>query len=140
MNTTYDLFKAEIDKTSEESRVAYETLDRKFNEMQENLRVVNSELSDTQEKLDSERTAWEIAEKSKNEIVNKSRINEAEMSLRVHEAVEDLKRQAAIAREAQENYEREVVAHSATIKSLSTIKESFAKIKEENVSALVSFK
>jgi hypothetical protein len=51
-----------------------------------------------------------------------------------------MKRQALIAQEAHVNYEREVVAHSATITSLSALKEEFSKVRDENASAMVYLK
>ena len=48
-----------------------------------------------------------------------------------------MKKQVALAAEARDNYEREVLAHSASIQSISTLNEERSKLKEAAIKAEV---
>ncbi|KAF9975343.1 hypothetical protein BGZ73_001064 [Actinomortierella ambigua] len=127
---------AEHMASSEESKKAYETmeaenaatiksLEAKLAAAEERAQSTANELTAAQTKLDEETSAW-FKEKEALEVRLKALEKvEKEMSDIESRFREDLRVQAAAAKEAHENYERELLNHAKDMQAL-------AKLKEEN--------
>ncbi|KAK9764735.1 Protein mlp1 [Basidiobolus ranarum] len=131
INQTYDEYKAVTDKKIEENEKELSNLKETIVSLNDELRKAVTELTEGQEKMDTERATWE-AEK-KNYETKLIQLGEIEEKARIAQESfqEDLRRQAKMTEEAQENYERELLMHANDIQSLNKMKAQYQQLSSE---------
>ncbi|KAJ3322833.1 hypothetical protein HDV06_002694 [Boothiomyces sp. JEL0866] len=136
MNSTFDIYKAEMEEKINELSNKTIRLEQERDDLVEQLKKLGETLTSTQEAMDLEQTEHKntLAMYDKQIFLLKER--EKTSIINVNEMKADVERQANIAKDAQENYEREIVAHSATIQSLSQMKQANLTLTQEKDTAV----
>lgn len=130
-NETQDLYREETDKTIEDGNAKIKELEDRIADMSAELTSRDSELSELRSsqaehdrRLEEQRASFE-SEKAQLK-------DEAErQSSAAHFYQEDLKAQADIAQQAQQNYENELVKHAEAAKSLQKVRSDYNQLKFE---------
>ncbi|KAH0556454.1 hypothetical protein GP486_005636 [Trichoglossum hirsutum] len=134
MNETHDQYREEMDRL-------IEARDSKIRDLEQRIEEISSELSDVSAQLsavraeaaESARRAEEVKSALEAEIARLQ--DEAErhaMAAQFHQ--EDLRSQAAIAQDAQANYERELVKHADAAQALQKVRSDYNELKTANLS------
>ncbi|KAJ3313257.1 hypothetical protein HDV04_002241 [Boothiomyces sp. JEL0838] len=131
MNTTFDVYKFEMEEKIAELTNKTTRLEQERTDLVEQLKKLGETLTSTQEAMDLEQSEHKntLAVYDKQILSLKER--EKSAIINVNEMKADVERQAKIAKDAQDNYEREIVAHSATIQSLSQMKQANLTLAQE---------
>lgn len=133
INETHDLYRQEMDKAIEGSTAKVQELQLRINELTSEHSSTVSELSEVRVKdaesrrrLEEERSAFEtrIAQL-------KDQDERHATAAQYHQ--EDLKAQAEIAQQAQQNYENELVKHAEAAKALQSVRSQFNELKIQMV-------
>ncbi|OLL22033.1 Protein MLP1, partial [Neolecta irregularis DAH-3] len=120
---THDEFKAQMEKEASQRNAEITRLEEKINMYTEELNKSNQELSQVRLQQESKRRELEESRKileqelsaTKNELVQASETRKA--------LQEDLQKVHGIAREAQTNYDRELIKHAEAARSLSQLRD-----------------
>lgn len=131
INTTYDLYKDETEKELSDARTLVVSLEKEKDEIKERLTNTIQELTSSQEKLDAQQLLY--TQKIKDlEYQLENAQSSASSALSQFETLRaDVQLHSKIARDAQENYEREVMAHSVSLKSLTSVKEESVSLRNQ---------
>ncbi|KAJ3087632.1 hypothetical protein HK102_010618, partial [Quaeritorhiza haematococci] len=128
LNSTYDVYKTTIEAQLDESQKKVQLLERENTDIKQQLETTARELSDVTEKLDAERGGWETEKKVLEERMETLRVSEATALRMQQELREDAKKQNQIARDAQMNYERELVEHSKHITEIGVVRNELSEV------------
>ncbi|KAI8905089.1 hypothetical protein EDD86DRAFT_258023 [Gorgonomyces haynaldii] len=139
LNATYDLYKQEIEKEKQALEQKIANLEQESTQLKKDLQEALNEVFKTQEKLDS--IAGEHAKQVSGLLAEKEQLKaghdlavKAKMDMKA-----DMERQERLMKDAQESYEREVVAHSNALQAVNTLKqqvfETRQKIQESELKA-----
>lgn len=131
MNNTHDQFKESMDAEIRER-------DATIKDLEQRVEDISSELTDSANELEKiRRTDLEV----KRRFIDEKSILESEISRLKDEAEkvntatsfyqDDLRAQARIAQEAQQNYERELVKHAEAAQQLQKVRAEFSELKTE---------
>ena len=131
LNETQDQYRQEMDKIIEEKDAKIRELNQRLEGIQSELLAVNSNLSSARsEKAESDRRLQEQKILFNAEVARLTDLNDRnETAARYHQ--EDLKAQAEIARQAQQNYENELVKHADAAKNLQKVRADHSQLKLE---------
>lgn len=131
LNDTQDQYRQEMDKIIEEKDAKIRELNQRLEDIQSELLAVNSNLCSARtEKAESDRRLQEQKILFDAEVARLMDLNDRnETAARYHQ--EDLKAQAEIARQAQQNYENELVKHADAAKNLQKIRADHGQLKIE---------
>lgn len=129
INETHDLYRQEMDKIVQEKSAKVQELQLRIDELTSEHSSTVSELSElrvnhveSRRRLEEERSAFEtrIAQL-------KDQDERHATAAQYHQ--EDLKAQAEIAQQAQQNYENELVKHAEAAKALQSVRSQFSELK-----------
>lgn len=130
VNSTYDTYKETMDAQLNESLATISTLNAKCADLEIKLARAASEVTIAQETSFEERGIWETEKKLMQASLVNAQISERDAITNMELARADLRRQVLVVVEMQNNYEREVVAHSKNIQSLTVLREELSNAKE----------
>lgn len=129
INETHDLYRQEMDKAIEDKTVKVQELQLRIDDLTSEHSSTVSELSElrvkdaeSRQRLQEERSAFET------QLVQlKDQDDRHATAAQYHQ--EDLKAQAEIAQQAQQNYENELVKHAEAAKALQLVRSQFNELK-----------
>ncbi|KAI5479511.1 nucleoprotein TPR [Pseudohyphozyma bogoriensis] len=129
ITATYDEFKAKMDGAVEEKQAEISSLQERLHSLTSDLTTANNQNSELHRQIDTERTAFEKERKTfEDGLVNLRSADQAAREAQLA-AQDDVRRQAQLAKDAHEKYDREVVAHAEDIKRLSEIREELESVR-----------
>lgn len=138
MNSTYDLYKNEMENKITELENTIERLEGDKSEIQSRLTKLGETLTETQEKMDGQVDEFNSAKALYEKQIQKLKESE-ESAVKSAAAMKvDLDRQIQQAQDGQANYEREVVLHSASLQSLTNLKAANAELIQERDEATLT--
>ncbi|KAG6330667.1 hypothetical protein ID866_8422 [Astraeus odoratus] len=126
LNATHDQYKTDAEAQFARDEAAHKSLDEKLRAVEEELQQARARVSETQQTLETERTAWAndkrtlegtIVDMSTSERVSENDRNAHEREIRILE-------ERVVA--AEERYGREVVAHAESLKSIENLRQQLA--------------
>ena len=123
MNLSYDVYKQETQAQLESLNANMKKLEAERDESGLRLNRALAELTQIQEKMDTQKQEYQQHIDARAVEMHLIRQNEQEAKASEEAMKLDVQRHAEIARQARDNYEREVVAHSDALQSLKKIKE-----------------
>lgn len=129
LNETQDLYRQETDKALEEKAAKIQELQSRVEDLTSELSSTASELSDLRTKeAESGRRFEEQKTAFKTELTQlKDQDERHATAAQFHQ--EDLKVQAEIAQQAQQNYENELVKHAEAAKAVQTVRAQYNEVK-----------
>lgn len=133
LNNAQDLYREEMDKIVEEKNVKINELEQRISDIYAEMTSTNKELTDLRNKeaeidrqLQEQKSSFEI------KIADlKDRDDRHATAAQYHQ--EDLRAQADIAQQAQQNYENELVKHAEAAKALQKVRSDFNDLKIQMV-------
>ena len=131
VNSTYDLYKAETEKVLDHAKQMISALEMEKEEIKARLNSTIQELTSSQEKLDEQQAQYSQKIKDLEHHLEGAKISESSALGQFETLRADIQLHSKIARDAQENYEREVMAHSVSLKSLTSAKEELTSLKNQ---------
>ena len=133
LNETQDQYRQEMDKIIGEKDTRIRELEHKIEGITSEISATNSELSTLQaEKAESSRRLEEQKALFDAEIARMKDLSDRNASA-AHYYQEDLKAQAEIAQQAQQNYENELVKHAEAAKNVQKVRADYNQLKLEVV-------
>ncbi|KAL8841652.1 MAG: hypothetical protein Q9170_000866 [Blastenia crenularia] len=125
LNETQDLYRQDMDKALEEKNARIQELEQRINDIHAELASTNTELTDLRGKeAEIDRQLQEQKSVFEAEITRlKDQDERHATAAQYHQ--EDLKAQAEIAQQAQQNYENELVKHAEAAKALQKVRGDF---------------
>jgi septal ring factor EnvC (AmiA/AmiB activator) len=81
LNSTYDIYKEEMERTQSEKDVRISEMTLRQTELEENLQKAVSELTESQDKMDNDVRAWEVEKKTFEDQVTEMRLHEVEVGI-----------------------------------------------------------
>lgn len=133
MNETHDLYRQETDRLVEEKDAKIKELEERISDTSAELASTNSDLAESRtaqaengRRMDEQRSSFEA------EIAQIKDQADRHASA-AHFYQEDLKAQAEIAQQAQQNYENELVKHADAAKSLQKVRSEYNQLKVDIV-------
>lgn len=133
LNETQDLYRQETDKALEEKSAKIQQLQSRIEDLTSELSATASELSDVRTK---EAESGRKLEKQKNTFETELALLKDQDERHATAALyhqEDLKVQAEIAQQAQQNYENELVKHAEAAKALQSVRAQLNEVKVQIV-------
>ena len=131
LNETHDQYRQETDSLIEEKDKKISLLQQSLDDIQAELTTINGDLTlaraekvESDERLEEQRAAFAL------EIGQLKDINDR-LEAKASYCQEDLKAQAEIARQAQQNYESELLKHAEAARSLQTLRDQQSQLKLE---------
>ncbi|KAI4258699.1 MAG: hypothetical protein LQ352_001125 [Teloschistes flavicans] len=133
LNETQELYRQDMDKLLEERNVSIRQLEQRLSDIHNELTSTNSELTELRTKeAETDRKIQEQKSIFEAEIAQlKDQDDRHATAAKYHQ--EDLKAQAAIAQQAQQNYENELVKHAEAAKALQKVRGDFNELKVQVV-------
>ncbi len=133
LNETQDQYRAEMDRIVDEKQAKIRELEQRNEDISSELSALNTELSSLRDeqsegvrRLEEQKSAFEIE-------IARLKDEDERHAAAAHFHQEDLKVQAEIAQQAQENYESELVKHAEAAKALQRVRNEFNQLKLEVV-------
>ena len=131
LSETYEQYQVEVSQTISEKDARIRDVEQRAEEMTNELATTNREVSEARQSAQD--AARQIDQEKKileSELARvKDDADRYEVAARLHQ--EDVKAQAAIAAQAQQSYEDELVKHGEAMKSLRDVREDFNKNRME---------
>ncbi|KAL8737456.1 MAG: hypothetical protein Q9181_001672 [Wetmoreana brouardii] len=133
LNETQELYRQDMDKTLEERNAKIHELEQRINDIHAELTATNSELTELRTKgVEADRRIQEHRSAFEAEVAQlKDQDDRHATAAKYHQ--EDLKAQAEIAQQAQQNYENELVKHAEAAKALQKVRSDFNELKVQVV-------
>ncbi|KAL9582454.1 MAG: hypothetical protein Q9212_003290 [Teloschistes hypoglaucus] len=133
LNDTQELYRKDMDKMLEDRNNQISQLEQRVSDAHNELTSTNSELTELRTKeAETDRKIQEQKSIAEAEIARlKDQDDRHATAAQFHQ--EDLKAQAAIAQQAQQNYENELVKHAEAAKALQKIRGDFNELKVQVV-------
>ncbi|KAJ3275866.1 hypothetical protein HDV01_006732 [Terramyces sp. JEL0728] len=135
MNSTFDVYKAEMEQNICDMTSTTKHLEQERDDLIEKLKKLGETLTSTQEAMDLEQTERKNTLALYEKQIASLKEREKMAIINVNDMKADVERQVKFAKDAQENYEREIVAHSGTIQSLSQMKQNILILSQEKEEA-----
>lgn len=132
INSTYDTYKETMDAQLHKLESQVLMYEKKSQDLEERLEKTAFEVTSAHERANEERLNWEQGMKQMTHDLTNAIESESFAVRNMNIARDDLSRQLLIVQDAQNNYEREVVAHSKKIEALSVIREEYNALKGVN--------
>ncbi|KAJ1919202.1 Filament-forming protein [Mycoemilia scoparia] len=135
LNETFDNYKKEKESELSSLRSSLDTLERENEDLKNQVEMLNKDLESYKEQLEEQSRSWTTKESDLNRRI--STLDEFKTSYEgnLNQLKQDLARQTELTREAQENYERELVSHAKDVQVTLAARESWANTKKELVKA-----
>eukprot|EP00842_Homolaphlyctis_polyrhiza_P006575 jgi/Hompol1/6919/HPOL_000686-RA len=135
MNDTYNVFKSEMEQNLALKQAALDALQSDYESLASQLESAKAEAAQMEQRLTEER-ASHLEEKQilENRIQNLEKSEELNARAQA-ELSEDVNRHKEESRKAQENYEREIIAHSNAIQTVSSLRKSLSDAIERAATA-----
>ncbi|GAA5903057.1 hypothetical protein JCM5296_001724 [Sporobolomyces johnsonii] len=129
VTATYEEYKASTDTVVAEKDGEITSLRERLHSLTTDLTASNTQNSDLHRQLEAERVAFEKERKTLED--GMSSLRSADQTAREAQlaAQDDMRRQAQLAKDAHEKYERELVAHAEDVKRLSEVKEELERVR-----------
>jgi nucleoprotein TPR len=137
MNNTFDIYKSETEKSCQEMQLKVDKLELENVGLKEKLVEVGKSLTETQENMDNQVEAFNSANVLYERQIETLKENESQALLSVAQIRKDLEQNLKRVQESQDNYEREVMAHSNTLNTLSSLKQQFTAVKVQRDSEII---
>lgn len=131
LNNTYDLFKAETERELSEAKAQAAVLEKERDEIRERLNNTVQEVTATQEKMDAKQVEFDKRVHELEAHLEGAKRTEASALAQHEEMKKDVELHSKIAKEAQQNYEREVIAHSSSLQALTKSKEELINLRNQ---------
>lgn len=129
IHATYDAYRVSTDGALAEKESEINGLRERLHSLTTEITTANTENSELHRRIEEERTAFEKERKGlEDDMVNLRLADQTAREAQLA-AQDDLRRQAQIARDAHEKYERELVAHADDVKRLTEIKDELERIR-----------
>ena len=137
-NETHEQYRQEMDKIVIEMETRIKSQEQDLDNLRAELSARNAELDEVQVKeAQSEHRFQEQKASYETEIAKLQDLRErAESAAQYHQ--EDLKSQAEIAQQAQQNYENELLKHAEAAKALQAMRSEYHEMKIKNVEILAN--
>ena len=133
LNETQDLYRQETDKIIEEKNTKIKDLEQRIEDTLSELALTNSDLSDVRnEQAENNRRLVDYKKAFEAELAQLKDQDDRHLATAQYYQ-EDLKVQADIAQQAQQNYETELVKHADAAKALQKLRAEFNDLKLEIV-------
>ncbi|GAA5982753.1 hypothetical protein JCM11641_007777 [Rhodosporidiobolus odoratus] len=129
VTATYEEYKSSTDASIAEKDSEISSLRERLHSLTTDLTASNTQNSDLHRQIETERSAFEKERKTFEDGLISLRSADAAAREAQLAAQEDMRRQAQIAKDAHEKYERELVAHAEDVKRLSEVKEEMEKVR-----------
>lgn len=133
LNDTQEQYRVEMDRILEEKENKIRDLEQRIEDLSSELSSTNSQLtslrdeqSEASRRLEEQKSTFEVE-------VARLKDEDERHSAAAHFHQEDLKAQAAIAQQAQQNYENELVKHAEAAKALQKVRTEYNQLKLEVV-------
>lgn len=133
LNETHDLYCQEIDKLVEEKESKIKELQQRIDDTSSELAATNSELSDLRDEQAENGRRLEEHRKTFEAELSQLKDQDDRHAAAAQYYQEDLKVQANIAQEAQQNYENELVKHADAAKALQKVRADYNDLRLEIV-------
>ena len=131
LNETQDQYRQEMDNIVEEKNEKVREVESRIEDIKSEMSAMNSELSSLRvDKTDNDRRFDEQKASFEAEIIQWKDENER-ITSKAQFHLEDLKTQAEIAQQAQQNYENELVKHAEAAKALQKVRGEYNQLKLE---------
>ncbi|KAL8695133.1 MAG: hypothetical protein Q9218_000301 [Villophora microphyllina] len=133
LNETQELYRQDMDRILEERNAQIRQLEQRLSDVHNELTSTNSEVTELRTKqAEADRKSQEQRSLYENEIAQlKDQDDRHATAAKFHQ--EDLKAQAEIAQQAQQNYENELVKHAEAAKALQKVRNDFNELKVQVV-------
>lgn len=131
MIQSYDNYKKEIDETIAGKDVEISNLKEQLSVTSKISNAVQAELASLKEQESNKISKYVAEEKRLQGLVTALQSNEARLQESVQQMKDDFMRQASIAADAQQNYEREVVKHADATNALQALRAEHSLLKEQ---------
>ncbi|KAL8279842.1 hypothetical protein RQP46_007692 [Phenoliferia psychrophenolica] len=130
ITATYDEYKASTDGLVAEKDVEISGLRERLHSLTTDLTAASTQNSDLHRQIETQRTTFEKERKALED--NMVDLRAADQGAREAQlaAQDDLRRQAQLAKEAHEKYDRELVAHADDVKRLTEIKTELDEVRK----------
>ncbi|GAA5906296.1 hypothetical protein JCM6882_002695 [Rhodosporidiobolus microsporus] len=129
VTATYEEYKTSTDASITEKDSEISSLRERLHSLTTDLTASGTQNSELHRQIETERTAFEKERKTFEDGLNSLRAADASAREAQLAAQEDMRRQAQIAKDAHDKYERELVAHAEDVKRLSEVKEELEKVR-----------
>lgn len=129
LNETQDMFRQETDKVIEEKTAKVNELEARVDDLGAELASTTSELSTLRSQTDENRRRLEEQENYYEAKIAQLKDQDDRHAAAAQYLQEDLKAQAEIAQQAQQNYENELVKHAEAAKALQLVREQLNEFK-----------
>ncbi|KPV73223.1 uncharacterized protein RHOBADRAFT_28975, partial [Rhodotorula graminis WP1] len=142
VTATYDEYKAATESSIAEKDSEIVSLRERLHSLTQDITASNTQNSELHKQIEAERVAFEKERKTFEDGLTSLRA--ADQSAREAQlaAQDDLRRQAQLARDAHDKYERELVAHADDVKKLAHVKDELnavrATVREHEAAAQVA--
>ncbi|GAA5919237.1 hypothetical protein JCM1841_006512 [Sporobolomyces salmonicolor] len=129
VTATYEEYKASTDAVVAEKDGEITSLRERLHSLTTDLTASNTQNSDLHRQLEAERVAFEKERKTLED--GMSSLRSADQTAREAQlaAQDDMRRQAQLAKDAHEKYERELVAHAEDVKRLTEVKDELERVR-----------
>lgn len=125
MNSTYDIYKLENHRRISELTTQIDEYAKKCEILEENIKKSEIDLSEAREQIDSIKSEKSSLERE----ITALRENEAQLNSHITLAKQDAQNKAQLVEEANEKYQREVMAHSEALKIVNELKSAEKELK-----------
>lgn len=129
MNETQEMFRIETDKMMEEKTTKINELEARVEDLSAELASTTSELSALRSQTAENDHRFEEQERSYDAKITQLRDQDDRHAAAAQYLQDDLKAQAEIAQQAQQNYENELVKHAEAAKALQSVREQLNELK-----------
>ncbi|KAI9714437.1 MAG: hypothetical protein M1820_000398 [Bogoriella megaspora] len=135
INETHDLYRDEMDHALTSSEEKIKELGQRIDDLSSELSRSNNELSELRTSNERRVSQWEEQKSSFDSEIARLKDENDRLGETVRLSQEDLKAQANIASQAQQNYDSELVKHAEAAKALQKLRSDYNGLKIEIVEA-----
>ena len=129
VTATYDEFKAAMDRTLAEKEAEIGSVRERLHALTTDLTTAQTDNSELHRQIEAERQAFEKERQTLEDgLANLRSADEGARQAQLA-AQEDLRRQAGLAKDAHDKYDRELVAHAEDVKRLADLRDELAGVK-----------
>ena len=129
LNATYDVYKSEMERQLQEKCQELESIESDREDLRQRLSLTAQEITAAQDQLSNQKNEFEKQLQDSLTQLESLKSLESTFNSRLEALKADVELHSKIAKESQLNYEREVMAHSSALQSLTVYKEQVIESK-----------